>query len=175
MAHSRCSTNVSSVSNGVSCVSRGHVIIAVTSCKCRLQPLFSVQLAASYSTSVSTSLALPLPEWRRIAPLGAESSVFRLVARAPRWAGTPLRTDFQGETNISQAIFFALLSGSCQDCCFYKPHWLLLCCYRNWSWSLEENVYFLSPRKGDCCGVVSCRWGQPKMVSPGSASEALPS
>lgn len=36
-------------------------------------------------------------------------------------------------------------------------------------------MYFLSPRKGDSGGVVSCRWKQLKMVAPGSASEALPS
>lgn len=36
-------------------------------------------------------------------------------------------------------------------------------------------MYFLSPRKGDCCGVVLYRWEQLKVVAPGSASEALPS
>lgn len=29
---------------------------------------------------------------------------------------------------------------------------------------------FLSPREGGCCGVVSCGWEQPKMVTPRSAS-----
>lgn len=36
--------------------------------------------------------------------------------------------------------------------------------------SWRKMCMFLSPREGGCCGVVSCGWEQPKMVTPRSAS-----